>query len=234
MRLVLISDTHGLHDRMAPLPEGDVLVHAGDLTNTGKLTQLREATDWLRSQLERFEHIVCVGGNHDFVLEHFMNEGEEEMLRRNFFDGIHYLRDSEVIINSCKFYGSPWTPEFNNWAFNLPRSGGKLKETWNQIPANTDVLITHGPPMGILDHVGQESVGCNHLRVALSYVQPAVHVFGHIHNAYGSGGLVHDVTGRKTKVYNASICATRMRWDEKRRVTFMYNEVANKPFVIEI
>lgn len=207
---------------MAPLPEGDVLVHAGDLTNMGKLPELREACDWLRSQRDRFKHIVCVGGNHDWGCEAFLKQGHEAILRSDFFYDIHYLRDSEVIINSCKFYGSPWQPEFCDWAFNLARGGNKLKETWAQIPDDTDVLITHGPPMGILDHVGNERVGCNHLRVALDRVQPRVHVFGHIHNAYGQHKLYDNQgTGRTTKFYNASIC------DEKYRPV-------NAPFVVDI
>jgi Icc-related predicted phosphoesterase len=85
-----------------------------------------------------------------------------------------------------RFWGSPWQPWFHDWAFNLPR-GPKLREVWDRIPADTDVLVTHGPPRGILDRtiVGDE-VGCDDLRDAVARVRPRVHVFGHIHEARGT------------------------------------------------
>ena len=99
--------------------------------------------------------------------------------------GVHYLQDSEVTIDGIKFYGSPWQPEFYNWAFNLPR-GEKLAQKWAEIPDNTDVLITHGPAYGILDYAPMGGhVGCEELYKRISDIKPKIHVCGHIHNSYG-------------------------------------------------
>jgi len=96
-----------------------------------------------------------------------------------------YLENSGVEIDGVKFWGSPWQPEFFNWAFNLPR-GRRLAEIWALIPDDTEVLITHTPPYGILDRVDSgEHVGCEDLRRALQRVKPKVHVFGHIHEDRG-------------------------------------------------
>lgn len=96
-----------------------------------------------------------------------------------------YLQDSEVVIDGWRIWGSPWQPEFCDWAFNLPR-GSKLKEKWDLIPDDIDVLITHGPPAR---HGGTISrgvdVGCEDLMEAVLKLQPLVHVFGHVHEGYG-------------------------------------------------
>lgn len=96
-----------------------------------------------------------------------------------------YLQDSEVVVDGWRVWGSPWQPEFCDWAFNLPR-GSKLKEKWDLIPDDIDVLITHGPPVR---HGGTISrgvdVGCEDLMEAVLKLQPLVHVFGHVHEGYG-------------------------------------------------
>ena len=174
MRLVLVSDTHLRHPE---LPPGDILVHAGDLTPRGTLVELKQALAWLKRQPH--EHKVVIAGNHDFCLE------EEPGLRELFEPGIHYLRDEEREAAGLRFFGSPWTPWFHDWAFNLPR-GDALREVWAQIPPELDVLVTHGPPARILDrtHDGRH-VGCEDLRRAVEEKRPRLHVFGHIHEAYG-------------------------------------------------
>jgi Icc-related predicted phosphoesterase len=97
----------------------------------------------------------------------------------------HYLQDQSVIIEGLKFYGSPWQPTFHNWAFNKDR-GEKIKTEWDKIPSDTDVLITHGPPFGILDKtVDNEKVGCEELLLAVNRIKPKIHIFGHIHENYG-------------------------------------------------
>jgi Icc-related predicted phosphoesterase len=214
LKLVLISDTHGLHDKLV-LPPGDILVHAGDLTNMGKIHEIKAAAMWLRGQLQDFKYVVCVGGNHDFGLEAFYKEGREDILRKDFFGDVHYLRDNAVILDGVKFWGSPWQPEFFDWAFNL-RRGEQLKARWDRIPHQTDVLITHGPSMGVLDQVGHEHVGCADLRQAVERIKPRVHVFGHIHCGYGQ---VCYLDGRTA--VNAAVC------DEA------YN-VVNAPVEVEI
>jgi Icc-related predicted phosphoesterase len=102
------------------------------------------------------------------------------------------LFDNDVTIDGIKFYGSPWQPEFHNWAFNLSR-GEELAEKWEQIPNDVDVLITHGPAYGILDYapIGGH-VGCEELYRKIVEVKPKIHVCGHIHDGYGQktmGGI---------------------------------------------
>ena len=114
------------------------------------------------------------------------------------YPNITYLNDSGVTIEGIKFWGSPVTPWFHNWAFN--RVGEEITKHWDLIPADTDVLITHGPPKGILDETvhGRLHVGCGHLLKKVLEIKPKVHVFGHIHEARG----VHEEAG--IKFINAS------------------------------
>jgi Icc-related predicted phosphoesterase len=124
------------------------------------------------------------------------------------------LQDSGVTIGGVRFYGSPWTPEFNAWAFNLAR-GAALRRRWAQIPRTTDVLITHGPPRGILDRVGRDHTGCDDLADAIRLIQPPLHVFGHIHEGYGVARH-----GRTTLINASSL-------DDKGQAT-------NPPIVVDL
>ena len=190
-RIVCISDTH---DRLAEMtvPDGDVLVHAGDFSGRGKVEQVRRFAEEIHALPH--EHKVVIAGNHDFLFE------EEPELARELLGPLHYLRDSGVEIAGLRFWGSPWQPAFFNWAFNLPR-GPALAERWALIPDDTDVLITHGPPKGVLDRVHDgHRVGCADLSRALQRVRPRLHVFGHIHEAYGE----EEIEG--THYVNASSC----------------------------
>lgn len=212
MRLVLASDTHNLHWQLN-VPDGDVFVHAGDLTMSGGVEELKDAALWMRQLPHKRK--VFIAGNHDFGLQHFMTEGREDIVR-DIFDGCDYLRDSGVEIDGVNFYGSPWQPWFYDWAFNLPR-GSELAEKWSMIPADTDVLVTHGPPYGILDQCPNGKVGCYDLFCAVAKVSPKVHVFGHIHEAYGH---VSRQSG-SPKFYNASVVNSSYK-------------VANSPWIVEV
>jgi Icc-related predicted phosphoesterase len=191
MRLVLISDTHNLHKSLL-VPEGDVLIHAGDITKWGDPADVNSLNKWFATLPHR--HKLVIAGNHDFCLE--QTPQESEALLTNCL----YLRDASVTIEGVKFYGSPWQPEFCHLAFNLNR-GPEIKAKWDLIPNDTDVLITHGPPYGFGDRTTQnEVVGCLDLMTRLRIVRPRLHVFGHIHEGYG---LYHD---EHTTYANASIC----------------------------
>ncbi|HRI65369.1 MAG TPA: metallophosphatase domain-containing protein [Polyangium sp.] len=191
MRLVLLSDTHRMHDRIV-IPEGDVLIHAGDFCGHGTRNQALAFAQFFRALPHR--HKVVIAGNHDRCLE------LEPELGKEIFTDCHYLFDSGVEIEGLKFWGSPWQPWFLDWAFNLPR-GPALRAKWDLIPENTDVLITHGPPMGILDRTfSGEPVGCADLREVVDRIGPRLHVFGHIHEGHGQLVL------GKTRFVNASIC----------------------------
>lgn len=177
MRLVCISDTHN-RGGFPPLPEGDVLVHAGDATGRGTIAEISQFNAWIGKQ--KFKHKVIIAGNHDFCFQ------TDPGLAKSIITEAIYLQDEMVEIEGAKFYGSPWQPWFHNWAFNLPRKGPELQRRWEQIPTGVDVLITHGPPYGILDQTQSgEHVGCELLRKELHRIRPKVHVFGHIHEAYG-------------------------------------------------
>ena len=196
MRIVCLSDTHNLHDRIE-VPEGDLLLHAGDATRRGTAEEVAAFLDWLAAQPHR--HKVLVAGNHDFLFER-----EPDLASGLVRDAI-YLRDAGVEIEGLKIWGSPWQPWFHDWAFNLQR-GAPLREKWDHIPPGTDVLITHGPPYGIFDRVDRgELVGCADLLDAVGRIKPRLHLFGHIHEGYG-----REMRDGTTFV-NASICDVAYR-----------------------
>lgn len=197
MRVVLISDTHGLHDDMPPIPDGDVLVHAGDLTARGTPRQASEALQWLAALPH--PHKIFVAGNHDWVFERDPDRAQTLAPA-----GVTYLQDSGVVIDGVRFWGSPWQPEFCQWAFNLPR-GDALARVWAQVPDDTHVLVTHTPPLGIQDRViGGCQVGCADLRRRLLELRDLrLHAFGHIHEDYGATEL------EDCSFVNASICTIR-------------------------
>lgn len=177
MRIVCISDTHGMTDNLA-IPDGDVLVHAGDFCWSGRKDELVVFNEFLAKLPHK--HKVFIAGNHDIPAEMCGSE----FVKKQIPQGL-YLQDSSVRIEGLKFYGSPWQPEFFNWAFNLPR-GRELAHKWAFIPKDTDILITHGPPAGIMDMLSDgRRVGCADLRRYVGIVQPKVHIFGHIHEGYG-------------------------------------------------
>jgi hypothetical protein len=161
----------------------------------GKLKYLQPELDWFKSLPHPYK--ICISGNHDWAFQHFMTEGREDLAREICHPAI-YLRDNSVTIDGVKFYGSPWQPWFFDWAFNL-RRGFEIKAKWDIIPADTDVLITHGPPKHVLDWVGRDAVGCEDLALAVNRIAPRIHVFGHIHGGYGRREY------GKTRYYNASV-----------------------------
>ncbi|MCU0866457.1 MAG: metallophosphoesterase, partial [Planctomycetes bacterium] len=124
---------------------------------------------------------------------------------RSWLRAATYLEDSEVTVDGVRIWGSPWQPWFYDWAFNLER-GPAIAAKWDRIPAGIDVLVTHGPPAGILDRTDQgDAVGCADLLAAVRRVRPKLHVFGHIHEAYGT--LEQD----GVRFVNASNCSVRYR-----------------------
>lgn len=192
-RLIIISDTHNLHDQIKKIPDGDILIHAGDLTNQGEIQDVVSFNKWLGSLPHK--HKIVIAGNHDFCFQQTPKNAQQEITNAI------YLEDSEIIVEGLKFYGSPWQPWFFDWAFNEQR-GEPLKIIWKKIPVDTDVLITHGPPWGILDTVRDgRKVGCEALRERIfNDLKIKLHVFGHIHEAYGVE--VH----QGIKFVNASTC----------------------------
>lgn len=214
MRLVCLSDTHTLHASLQ-VPEGDVLVHSGDFTNRGELREIAEFLAWFESQPHR--HKILVAGNHEMSLDPLSldvlsgstptsvafkrRKGALDLL--NASKGIHYLEDCSATIEGVFFYGSPWQPEFCNWAFNLPRKGATLKRRREIIPVDTEVLITHGPPHGILDDTLRAGPqGCELLAERIKELPNLkAHIFGHLH-LNGGTTLYRDGVA----FVNAAIC----------------------------
>jgi predicted phosphodiesterase len=194
MRLVIASDTHEQHGKVS-LPDGDIFIHAGDFTYNGDLRAIKAFGDWVAALPHK--HKIIIAGNHDFAFEHIAEHARRALGDKR--NGVIYLQDSGVTIEGVSFWGSPWQPWFCDWAFNLHR-GSTIAEKWAMIPETTEILITHGPPMGILAFVRGEHVGCADLVARIAVVRPRVHLFGHIHEA--SGVLEQD----GITYVNASIC----------------------------
>jgi Icc-related predicted phosphoesterase len=186
-----ISDTHCLHRRLI-LPQADILIVAGDITNKGEIHKLSDFNFWLGSYA--FKKVFVVAGNHDFCFA----KGFKGLLTN-----ATYLEDSSVMFEGLKIYGSPWSPWYHGdvWCFNR-RRGSDIEARWKLIPEDADIVITHGPPFGILDKVGNENAGCKDLLNHITRVSPKLHVFGHLHQ---DGGQVFKT--EKTTFVNAAICS---------------------------
>jgi len=226
VRFVCISDTHSQHHRILPsdLPPGDVLLHAGDFTQTGELDEVESFGDWLEGL--PYAHKVVIAGNHEvtFHTPHYENHQVWSQLHSVQHDslkcraaitdnrpGVTYLEDSTADICGVKIYGSPWQPKFcEGWGYNLAR-GSECRMKWDAIPADTHILLTHTPPVGYGDRTsGGRHVGCvDLLQCVQQRVRPLLNVFGHIHSDYG---ITRD---HHTTYVNASTCD--MKYAPSRR-----------------
>jgi len=203
MRIVCISDTHEQH-RDIKVPDGDILIHAGDIAYSYNPLITHDFIEWFECQPHRDKFFVA--GNHDFYLE------KHELINHT------YLNNTWTVAGKIKIFGSPITPTFGNWAF-MKNRGNEIKKVWDRIPIDTDIIITHGPPSKILDltppQYGSTHVGCWDLREAIFKIKPKLHVFGHIHDGYGKT-VVNGIT-----FVNASICNEQYK-------------AINKPIVIDL
>jgi len=207
-RFVCFSDTHGLHGKIPAehIVHGDVLIHAGDFSDTGQLEQILSFSEWLKAY--PCTHKVVIAGNHDITFHEEYYHRAWRRFHRDQYDcrearasltNCIYLEDSGAEVAGYKIYGSPWQPEFCDWAFNLQpeeRCG-----TWEKIPDQVDILLAHGPAYGHGDavvHGGR--VGCQHLLQAIQERRVPVFVCGHIHEGYGT------TWDGQTALINASTC----------------------------
>lgn len=180
MKICVISDTHLKHHYLGTLPDADMIIHCGDFTSVGKYWQVVEFMKWY-SKLEQYKYKLVIAGNHDWLFE---NNG---ILARGLVpQNIIYLEDSGAEIEGIKFYGTPVSKPFRDWAFNRPEE--KLAQYWAAIPDDTDVLITHDPPYLIGDYVPRDRN--HHGSPSLYYeviqrIKPKFHLFGHIHEGNG-------------------------------------------------
>lgn len=212
VRFVCISDTHSDSRLMSTsewVPDGDVLIHAGDFSRTGRVDEVERFNSFLGMLPHRYK--IVIAGNHEITFdkslagvprwgvlwERTLNQLQKGASTiKDLLSNCTYLEDSETTVYGLRVYGSPWQPAFRGWAFNLQR-GSAILEKWNLIPAGTDVLVTHGPPVGIQDRIsGGIHVGCVELyKTVVHRVKPKLHVFGHIHEDGGecSNGTTHFV-----------------------------------------
>ena len=224
IRFVCISDTHGKHNRMPNLPNGDVLIHSGDFSMFSHKDELESFNNYLGSLKNTFKHIVVIAGNHELSFDerkwnksslvlsiaktYYLGSPFASMLSpeesKKILTNCVYLQDDYVIIDGIKIYGSPWQPPHFDLAFCSTR-GNEIMEKWNNIPSDTDILITHGPPLGIGDKLKSNyHVGCADLLVTVQdRVKPKFHIFGHIHESHG---VWSDGT---TTFVNATICDSK-------------------------
>lgn len=209
LKLVIISDTHNQHEGMK-LPDGDLLIHCGDCTGRGDLKAILNFNKWLGTVKDQFKHgVIMTPGNHDFG---FQNTPEIVI---PMMTNAKVLINEAIEIDGLKFYGSPITPTFCNWAFMKDR-GEEIAQVWEGITP-CDVLITHGPPKNILDRCPNGNVGCEALAKRVFEVKPKLHCFGHIHSGYG----YHSEEG--IKFINAAILDN----DYKRKHSPITIEVKN-------
>ena len=178
LSLAMISDTHGNYDP-ARCGEVDLFLHAGDLCRErGNEAEFCTAVNWIKQVKAR--HRIVVAGNHDTFLYEHPRQAEARLGAA----GITYLRDALIEIDGIRIYGTPWTEELFGYSFELPED--ELIRKWQQIPTDVDILITHIPPLSVLDRVkAGNHQGSASLARRLVDVKPLLHLFGHIHESYG-------------------------------------------------
>lgn len=209
-RFVCMSDTHS-RKLQIDVPAGDVLLHAGDMTKIGQPGEFVQFSKLMQSLPHKYK--VVIPGNHELGLDptagrgatYNMAGGKRDECLKSITDCI-FLEDHWVKINGIKIYGSPWQPEFAGWAYNLDR-GAPLQKVWEKIPDDTDVLMTHGPPIrhGDLCNSGLRAGCVDLMRTIQTRVHPKYHVFGHIHE---DPGMTSD---GETYYINASTCNRQYR-----------------------
>lgn len=216
-KIVCISDTHADHSKLV-VPDGDILIHAGDFTNRGEHHEITSFANWLRVQPHKVK--IVIPGNHDITFEKY-----ESIARELLSDACELLICQEFESHGLKFYGTPWSPDFfpDHWVFNHGRNSIHANRIHEDImDSHPDVLITHSPPFGVLDQCPSMRdtshmvhVGCEVVRKTIEELQPKLVVCGHIHEGYGTAKI------GKTHVINASCMTGRYRLE-------------NKPIIIEV
>lgn len=216
VKVVCISDTH---NQRPELPPGDILIHAGDLTENGSFDELQAGLRWLSSQPHKYK--IFVAGNHDVLLdESFLAKfperryGQSETKDDLDWGSVVYLQDSSTTLNFAgqqdndqqyseaklrrvTIYGSPSTPQYGHSAFQYPPNDpDPWGEKFASLKSAPDIVVTHGPPKLHLDARDFHRAGCPYLSQEISLLKPKLHVFGHIHTGYGREDVVLDAAQR--------------------------------------
>jgi Icc-related predicted phosphoesterase len=189
MKICYISDTHGEHRRLT-IPECDMIIFAGDMSKGGTKPEIEDFFDWFSSLDILYKVAIC--GNHDMWFNPECDRSKSRGINQDGVDprsivpeNVIYLQHEHITIEGIKIFGSPYSPEFHNWAFNLKR-GKESAEKWDEIDVDSDIVIIHGPANGVLDMTYQYIyAGCEELIKTLEIIRPKIFCSGHIHEAYG-------------------------------------------------
>ncbi|KAG9118607.1 hypothetical protein FRC07_006801 [Ceratobasidium sp. 392] len=251
IRVVYISDTH---NAQPPVPEGDILIHAGDLTDVGSAIELRQVAEWLSSHPHPTK--LVIGGNHDRGLDAKLRAAKRNPAEDPEIDwpalGITYLEHSTAQITilgrELRVFGSPYTPEFGQWAFQYPQAHllpERARAIWEDIPLDTDILVTHGPPINHLDMTSRgKPYGCPALLDRIRRVQPMLHVFGHVHEARGietiewgfKEALKSAWANSNKKIFGVVSQFARLTWNNGlgggKRPTMLVNAAIQPPYCV--
>lgn len=206
MKIVAISDTHNYTNGDFNVPDGDLLIHAGDATFNGYSKEIEKFGQWFRKLPHK--HKIFVPGNHDTLFED--SEGAaltaffgEPSYRVRSREGVTVLINDFMIVDGLKIYGHSWTPYFGGWAYNV-RDSREMSHLLSGVPSDTDIVISHGPPYGVGDvNIKGENCGCKVLRKKISSIEPRYVFCGHIHEGYGGYRFGN------IEVFNVSTCNLR-------------------------
>lgn len=217
MKILHISDTHGFHEQfpMIKFDDIDVVIHSGDCSNWRdpyrNESEVRVFIAWYKSV--PVKHKIFVAGNHDTSIEKKM------ITKQDFEDaGIIYLENEEIVIDGIKFWGSPHTPQFGDWAFMKSRE--KISRVWDTIPEDTQVLIVHGPPKGIrdlsFDRQGQlEYCGCGALtKKCFKLPKLQLVAYGHIHDMDDVHNQGVTIMHKTNALFSNAACVHDGRFDK--------------------
>jgi Icc-related predicted phosphoesterase len=232
MKITFISDTHTRQGLIpySDLPGGDLLIHAGDIMNSGyNKNDIIDFLHWYDS-IPGYDKKIFIAGNHDRMFENHPEDVKQWLSK---FPNIIYLQDESYGIydletdKTLNIYGSPWQPEFYSWAFNLPKNGIEIAGKWEGIPDDTDILITHGPSWGAVDTVAGrpwDNLGCELLSERIQTFRPKIHVCGHIHSGYGIETIdgIHYINASVLdESYEYTQKPWNVEWDPESNILFV-------------
>jgi Icc-related predicted phosphoesterase len=216
MKICLISDTHNKH-RELKIPENiDMIIFAGDISFRGEISIISDFANWMKDL--PIQHKIVIAGNHDRSFEDNRHDIVVKLLHEA---GITYLQDNSITIDGLNIYGSPWQPAFCNWSFNAER-GKEIAAIWSKIPDSTHILVTHGPPKGVLDLVendygGFDHIGCEDLMNRIDQLKELkLSTFGHLH-----------LQGAQKAILNGIIFVNAAMCDEQYKIT-------REPVIVDI
>ena len=187
MKVLHLSDTHGKHHLLKDLPPADIIIHSGDGSEEGTESEIMDFLKWFYN-LE-YKHKIFVAGNHDVCLD----GANIENLPAN----CYYLYHSGVKVDNIRFWGVPY---FFSYELNA-----NLEQKMRQIPSDTDILISHRPPYGILDFENNKHFGCYDLLKSVLEIRPSFHLFGHVHAGYGMEKSLHTTFANASLIRDDSI-----------------------------